>query len=243
MAIFTDYDLLNIQAFIDSQLAKLSDIGLELEPDVDMKAFAKTLDNAPMALPVPSTHDPAKSFLNPGNAYWTKLRDRDGRVVGCNGQRMHITDNLLEDIRLHAFFKNRMPLIHHYPLSLYDDLVFPEISGRICIGGGMWIHPDWRGSHKALGGGKIYGVYSPLVRAIALRHFKLEWYCAMYSVKPSRTALGQTGSGFSNKVNLLKGMFPVQDREANIQFMWMSRFEMLQFIDDRMIGSRIKRQA
>lgn len=243
MNVFTDDDLAEIQAFIDVQLKRLAAIGLHLEPDVDMQAYARFLGNVPLALPVPSTHDPERSYLHPGNAYWTKLVDEDGNIVGCNGQRMHETGNLFEDIRTHAFFKDRLPLIHHYPLAFYEDLEFPKLSGRISIGGGMWIHPDWRGGHNALGGSKIYGVYSPLVRAIALRHFKLDWYCAMYSIRPSRTALGQTGAGFSNTVNLLKGLFPVQDREANIQFMWMSRVEMLQFIRERIIGSRTKRQA
>ncbi len=243
MSIFTDLDLEEIQLYIDTELEKLAAIGLEIEADDDMKAFARFLDSAPKSLPVPSTHDPARSYLHSGNAYWTKLRDRDGEVVCCNAQRMHVTDNLFEDIRTHAIFKNRLPLIHHYPLNFYKHLKFPDITGRTSIGGGMWVHPDWRGGHAALGGGKIYGVYSPLVRAIALRHFKLEWYCAMYSVTPSRTSLGRAGAGFPNSVKLLKGMFPVQDRLADIQFMWMSRIEMLEFIQERTMGSLMKHHA
>ncbi len=242
MNVFTDDNLANIQSFIDLQLEKLAAIGLELRTDVDMDRFASFLEVAPKALPVPSTHDPERSHLHPGNAYWTMLTDALGEIVACNGQRMVDTDDLFEDIRTHSFFKNRHPMIHHYPLALYRDLEFPNLSGRISVGGGMWVSPDWRGYHPEFGG-KLYSVYSPLVRAIALRHFKLAWYCALYRADPSRSSLGQDGSGFTNAVNLLNGMFPLQDREANIQFMWMSREEMLQFIRDRIFGSERKRQA
>lgn len=243
MTVFTDQELSYIQSFIDSQLTKLAAIGLELEPSDDMEAFAELLSDAPGAHEVPSTHDPKRSHLHAGNAYWTMLRDSDGQIVGCNGQRMHETTDLFEDIRTHAFFKDRLPVIRHYPLALYENLVFPQISGRISIGGGMWVHPRWRGRHSALAGAKIYGIYSPLVRAIALRHFKLDWYCAMYGTTASRTSLGRIGAGFPNAVKLLNGMIPLLDRELDVQFMWMSRTEMLQYIFDSVIGSRVKRHA
>lgn len=243
MSTFSDYDLIQIQSYIDAQLNKLSAIGLELTAHADMQAFADLLRDAPDAHAVPSTHDPNRSHVDTGNAFWTALRDQDGRIVGCNGQRMYETDDLFEDIRTHAFFKNRVPVIHHYPLPLLDDLEFPAIAGRLSIGGGMWVHPDWRGGHKAISGAKIYGVYSPLVRAIALRHFKLNWYCAFYGATAARTSLGRFGSGFPNSVKLLNGMCPLGDRELEMQFMWMSREEMLQFIFDRTSGSRMNRQA
>ena len=242
MNVFTEYDLANIQAYIDQQLGKLASIGLELVPAVNMAEFACFLDAAPDALPVPSTHDPERSYLHPGNAYWTMLRDGEGRIAACNGQRLIETGDLFEDIRTHRFFKDRMPLIRHYPLELYPDLHFPHLDGRISVGGGMWVHPDWRGHHPEFNG-KIYGVYSPLVRAIALRHFKLDWYCALYRANSSRTALGRGGSGFTNAVNLLNGMFPLQDRIADMQFMWMSREEMIQYIRDQVFGEERRRQA
>ncbi len=243
MPTFSDRDLAEIQSFIDTQLNRLAAIGLSLEPESDMTAFSAFLSTAPDAHLVPSTHDPERSHVHPGNAYWTVLRNQHGEIVGCNGQRMYETDDLFEDIRTHAFFKDRLPVIRHYPMPLYPDLDFPTISGRVSIGGGMWVSPDWRGRHAALSGGKIYGIYSPLVRAIALRHFKLDWYCALYGTTASRTSLGRVGAGFSHTVRLLNGMFPLQDREVDVQFMWMSRDEMLQFIFDSTMGSRMKRQA
>ena len=130
MPTFSDRDLAEIQSFIDTQLNRLAAIGLSLEPESDMTAFSAFLSTAPDAHLVPSTHDPERSHVHPGNAYWTVLRNQHGEIVGCNGQRMYETDDLFEDIRTHAFFKDRLPVIRHYPLPLYPDLDFLQFPGE-----------------------------------------------------------------------------------------------------------------
>ena len=142
---FNDHDLTVIQRHIDHTRAYLATRGLTLNVNADMRAFKEFLLKQEQTHGVPSTHDPDRTHLHPENCFWTYLSTRDGRIIACHAQRLIVTEDFLEDCRTHIAFENLTPKLDHQNLALYDEAKTLTIFGRVLIGGGLWIHPDWRG--------------------------------------------------------------------------------------------------
>ena len=217
---FDEQSLSAIQTFVDRSCEHFESMGLTFAVSDDMTAWADWLSEQPQSHGVTKTHDPKHTHLDPGNSFWANLRDAHGKVIACHAQRLIITDDFFDDIVTQTAFFDRAPKIRLDDLGLRLETRLMRISGRVCLGGGLYIHPDWRGHG-------LYNVLSRTTRAISLRHFKLDWYLAYFLTSASRTQLGLEGAAFARAMPLLSGIYPPYGRHTDIQLMTMTRDEAL----------------
>jgi GNAT superfamily N-acetyltransferase len=217
---FDEESLAAIQDFVDRSCEHFASMGLSYSVSDDMAAWADWISKQPHSHGVTKTHDPKQTHLDPGNSFWSHLQDSYGRVIACHAQRLIITDDFLDDIVTQTAFFDRVPKIRLDDLELRLETKLMRISGRVCLGGGLYIHPDWRGKG-------LYSVLSRTTRAISLRHFKLDWYLAYFLTTQSRTQLGLEGAAFARAIPLLSGIYPPYGRQTDIQLMTMTREEAL----------------
>jgi hypothetical protein len=216
---FSDNDLTAMQQHIDHTRAYLTARGLTLNVSSDMRAFKEFLLNQEQTHGVPSTHDPDRTNLHPENSFWTLLSTQEGRIIACHAQRLFVTDDFIEACRTHTVFENRLPVLDHYNLELYDDAKMIRIAGRVLIGGGLWVHPDWRGGSLLM--------FSRMDRALALRHFHLDWVLAFMHRTDRRRNMGLKGLSYAHAVPLLRGLYPPHGQRRDIQLVFSSREELL----------------
>ncbi len=216
---FNDHDLTDIQQHIDHTCAYLASRGLTLDVSSDMRAFKEFLLKQEQTHGVPSTHDPDRTYLHPENCFCTYLSTGDGRIVACHAQRLFVTDDFIEACRTHTVFENLVPVLEHYNLQLYDDARMIRIAGRVLIGGGLWIHPEWRGGSLLM--------FSRMDRALALRHFHLDWVVGFMHRTDRRRNMGLKGLSYAHAVPLLRGLYPPHGRKRDIQLVFSSREELL----------------
>jgi len=139
-----DFD--DIQLYIDLTRDTLAALGLSLRVDNDMQRFADYLRDQPKNHGVPNTHDPARTYLHPGNSFWVYVQEgATGRFIACHGQRLLVTDDFIEDCMAQTYFEDLMPGLFLKPIGLYPEAGSVHIGGRVVLGGGTCIHPDWRG--------------------------------------------------------------------------------------------------
>lgn len=141
----TSRDFDDIQAHIDLTKETLAALGLTLHVDNDMARFADWLGEQPDSHGVPTTHDPSITHLHPGNSFWIYVAEAaTGRIIACHGQRLLETDDFIEDCMAQTYFMDRMPRLDRTPISLSPEAAAVRIYGRVLLGGGLYIHPDWR---------------------------------------------------------------------------------------------------
>lgn len=217
---FDEEALSAIQTFVERTCEHFEAMGLSLGLSDDMTAWADWLSKQPDSHGVTKTHDPDYTHMSPQNSFWAFLHDAHGKVVACHAQRLIVTDDFFDDIITQTAFFDRVPKIHLDDLDLRLETKLMQIEGRVCLGGGLYIHPDWRGKG-------LYNVLSRTTRAISFRHFKLDWYVAYFLTSKSRTQLGLEGAAFAHAIPLLSGIYPPYGRRTDIQLMTMTREEAL----------------
>lgn len=216
---FNDHDLTDIQRHIDHTRVYLASRGLTLNVSSDMRAFKEFLLNQEQTHGVPSTHDLDRSYLHPENCFWTYLSTQSGRIIACHAQRLVVADNFLEVCRTHTAFENLVPTLDHQNLALRDDAKRLPISGRVLIGGGLWIHPEWRGGSLL--------IYSRANRAISLRHFRLDWAVGFMLMTNRRREMALGGYAYAHAIPFLRGIYPPHGAERDIQIVYSNRSELL----------------
>lgn len=216
---FNDHDLTDIQRHIDHTRAYLASRGLTVNVSSDMRAFKEFLLKQEQTHGVPSTHDLDRTFLHPENCFWTYLSTPVGQIIACHAQRLIVADDFLEVCRTHTAYENLVPTLDHHNLALYDEVKSLAIRGRILIGGGLWIHPEWRGGSLV--------IYSRMNRAISLRHFLLDWAVGFMHLTDRRQKMALGGYAYAHAVPFLRGVYPPHGVERDIQLVYSSRAELL----------------
>lgn len=223
MARFLDSDLLVLQSFFECSTEWFGGSTLSVEIDDDMSAWRDWMVSLPPSdkpIGVSGTLDPARHRLVPSNSFWLRLVDTEGNWVGAHCQRWIHTDDLLEEIRTHRLFNSRCPSFDWSPLDLSVLPNIPTIAGRVGFGGGMWIHPSWRGK-------ELSNTLARLSRNLNLRHNLLDWYVSFIEETPNRRLYGHQSAGLMNSTPLLSGLYPARDREMDVRMFYMSRDDML----------------
>ena len=215
-------DFTDIQAHIDLAKLRLGELGLTLHVDNDMQAFVDYLSRQEQTHGVPTSHDPNRCHLHPGNSFWVYVQHtQTGDIVACHGQRLIVTDDLLVDCIAQTFFEDRIPNLDPTPLNI-DEVDEVRLAGRILYGGGTYIRPDWRGAGLL--------IFNRASRTIALRHFKADYLCGLLMNTPRRRALALTGFDYAHTVPLIKGGLPRKPEADDVQFSWSSRAEWMEAI-------------
>jgi hypothetical protein len=227
----TNNDLIEIQTFIDRARAELDRRKLTLEVDSDLSKWVKLISDAPGKVVVASTHDPSKSYVHPGNAFWIIVRERDHRfidkllrrerpIVACLCHRVIQTDNIAEEVRTHRLFFDRQPILDYRPVNvvLGDDT--PVIGGKVGLAGGFWVHPSHRGS-------KLSNIVSRVTRVLSLRHFDIDWSISLVRDTPRRKAMIHNTYGLAHSVSITRGYYPPYGYDLDMQMSYMHRDEIL----------------
>lgn len=232
MTRLTDNDLMEIQTFIDRARAELDRRRLVLEVDTDLSKWVKLLSNAPGKGSVSSTHDPAQSYVHPGNAFWVIVRERDHRlidrllrrerpIIACLCHRVVQTENILDEMRTHRLFFNRTPILDYRPMDIVADPAAPVIGGKVGLAGGFWVHPRYRGT-------KLSNIVSRVTRLLSLRHFDIDWSISLLKDTARRKAMIHNTYGLSHSMSVSRGYYPPYGYDLDIQMSFMHRDEMLE---------------
>lgn len=213
-----DFD--DIQAHIDLTKETLSALGLALRVDNDMDRFTEFLRKQPANHGVPNTHDPAVTYLHPGNSFWVYvIEEASGRVIACHGQRLLETDDFIEDCMAQTYFEDLMPSLDLQPLGLYAEAGAVRVAGRVLLGGGLYIHPDWRARGLL--------IFNRCSRSIALRHFRGDYLVGTLLNTPSRQGMAMGGVAYAHWVPCIKGGLPGKPQARDVIMAWSSRDEWL----------------
>lgn len=220
MATISATELKNIQLFIAKTIEELDFLELTLNIDDNLWNWKALLSDAPKTIGISKPLDPALNNLGNGNAFWIYLTSKTGKIIGCQADRLIITDDLVgDDVATHRLFGNLRPTIHHDAISVSSH--YPLICGRVNFGGGAWIHPEWRG--KSLG-----GVMSRLGRAIAVRHFLIDYFTT-FMVSGRKFGVE---CGFKNKCQIIEGPNPFRNSVHHVDLLWECRREILERIEE-----------
>jgi hypothetical protein len=232
----TSRDFDDIQAHIDLTKETLAARGLTLHVDNDMVRFIDYLGDQPASHGVPTTHNPAITHLHPGNSFWVYVAEAaTGRIVACHGQRLLETDDFIEDCMAQTYFMDRIPRLDRTPFRLYPEAAAVRIHGRVLLGGGLYIHPNWRARGLL--------IFNRCSRSVALRHFRGDYLVGTLRNTPNRQGMATGGAAYAHWVPCIKGGLPGNPRARDVIMAWSSRDEWLATIrrdlesrgDDRQI--------
>lgn len=231
MTRLTDDDLKEIQTFIDRARRELDQRKLTLEVDSDLSEWVRLIQNAPGRGSVSSSHDPSKSFVHPGNAFWVIVRERDRRfidrllrrpppVVACLCHRVIQTDDIADEMRTNRLYYDRTPILDYHPVEIVRNENMPVVGGKVGLAGGFWVHPRYRGS-------KLSNVVSRVTRLLSLRHFDIDWSVSLVKDTPRRKAMIHSTYGLAHSASITRGYYPPYGYDLDIQMSYMHRDEML----------------
>jgi hypothetical protein len=231
MSRLTDEELMEIQNFIDRARRDLDGRGLTVEVDTDLSNWARLLRRVPQAGSVVSTHDPRRSYVHPGNAFWLIVREnkrrwwrhpleRDGRIIACLCHKVVETEDILDDVRTHKLFFDKKPILDYRPLDIVASPNMPVITGKVGLAGGFWVHPRHRGT-------MLSDIVSRMTRVLSLRHFDIDWAVSLVKDTPGRKAMIHGAYGIPNSISIMRGYYPPYGRDLDIQMSYMHRDEMI----------------
>jgi hypothetical protein len=216
-------DCTDIQAHIDLTKERLAQLGLSLFVDNDMTRFSAYLRRQPKTHGVPNTHDPELTYLHPGNSFWVYVRDNaTDRIVACHGQRLLVTDDFIEDCVTQTYFEDLTPTLDQVPIGLYPEAAQVRIGGRVLLGGGLYVHPDWRARGLL--------IFNRCSRSIAIRHFRGDFLVGTLLNTPNRQGMAMGGVAYSHWVPCIRGGLPGKPQASDVIMAWSSRAEWLSTI-------------
>ena len=223
MSRLTDDQLARIQHYLDRALSELAHLGVRLDVCSDMAEWAGFLRAAPGTVAVTTSFDPEHSYLTPSNSYWLALRNSREEIVGCICLRLFLTDDVLQLIRSWRLFFDRVPILEMHPLQLVNPSEIPIIAGRVGYAGGYWLHPDQRGRG-------LTRLLPRMNRALALRHFDVDWVCGLNKDTPNRVAMVQDSYGMTSQFSCIHGYFPPRGEVGYYQLAYVQRVDILKLI-------------
>ena len=145
------------------------------------------------------------------------------------------TEDILEEIRTHRLFFNKIPTLDYRPVDIVASDNMPTIGGRVGFAGGFWVHPKHRGTD-------VTGIVSRLTRVLSLRHFDIDWTISLVKDSHGRKLMIQHTYGIPNSVSVIKGYYPPYARDYDMQMSYMHRDEMIrQVIEENNSGLPAKK--
>ena len=193
----------DIQSYVDYVRARLKEMELSLEVDGDMRAFREFYLAQKNRLNFPTSLDESHTQVL-RNAYWLKVQTASGRIVCCYGQKLFMTDDFIRSALLHTCYHDYTPNLDWYEVELHPEAERLRIGGRIVMGGGLWIDPEWRGTGHSL------MIANRVARAIGLRHFEPDWFVSFMDYRASRMDMAKSlnGAAFAHAVRFSDGIYP-----------------------------------
>jgi len=215
----TTEDLTLIQRYVDRVRDRARDRNLKIHLDNDAGAFVRFLSAQRETHGVSSIHDPAHSYITPDRFLWMRIDDGD-RGVCCHAIRMIETDDLISEVLTWRVFGDLNAAWDHPDLGLYPEAWDIDVAGRVVIGGGLWVDPDYRGRDYS-------ALFRKLLRVAAIRHFRLDYYVSFIRNTQNRRSWVLGSYGSPNAMPLLHGHYPPYQRPLDVQLAYASRAEIL----------------
>lgn len=225
-----DNDLVETQTVIDHAVRRLAKLGLHVEIGDDFAKWVGFMDGVPDPLGVSSTFDPEISDIRNGSAFWVAVKDAEGGIAASHAHRVFDTPNFVEEVRTWRLF-SRIPRLDWQPVQIHNEARAIGISGKVGFGGGLWVHPDWRGE-------AISGLLSRFSRNLSLRHFGIDWYVGLMVDRTGFDHLGLAVFGLAHNAMLMSGFYPGRNRQMDIQLLYISREEIIRQNADEIRGVR-----
>lgn len=215
---FRDTDFPHIQEHIDLTRRYLAAFGLTLHADSDMYGFTRYLGSMTETHGVPNTHDPECSVLNPANSFWLYVQDEASKeIIACVAHRLYITDDFVEECKAEIAFENHCPKLDIAPLGLYPEARNLLLAGRVVLGGGNYVRPDWRG--------KGLVIFTRASRSIALRFFLADYLVGMQLNTERRRKMALDSLAYAHVTPFIRGGLPGKPQANDVQLAYSSRSE------------------
>lgn len=220
MSFLLDEELIETQTVIEQSVQRISELGLSIEVGDDFSEWAGYMEGVPDPLGVSATFDPKVSSIKPGTAFWVAVKDPNGGIAACHAHRVIETTDFTEEVRTWRLF-SRTPRLDWQPVILHNEARTVGISGKVGFGGGLWVHPDWRGA-------AISGTLSRFSRNLSLRHFGIDWYVGLMADRIGFDHLGLAVFGLAHNAMLLSGFYPGRNKRLDVQLLYINREEIIQ---------------
>lgn len=151
-------------------------------------------------------------------AFWLSLNYK-GTPIACVGARLFESQNFVHEwITTYRFVGTKTPRLDMDDIA-YSSLLPSNIKGRVVLGGGSWVHPDWRGLQMS-------GITSRLGKLFALRHLAADFYVAF--IRQDRGPWAGETLGWPNSCLLSKGDHPTRDGfVVDVTMHWMDSWQLL----------------
>jgi hypothetical protein len=208
-----------VQQYVERVQDRARQRGLVLHLDNNVNAFVRFLGAQEATHGVSSIHDPAYSHITPDSFLWMRIDD-GAKGVCCHAIRMIETDDLISEVLTHRVFGNLEVEMEFQDVELYPEAWTIDIAGRVIIGGGLWVHADYRGRDYS-------ALFRKLLRVLAIRHFRLDYYASFIRNTQNRKAWVLGSYGSPNTTPLLHGYYPPYGRPLDVQLAYASRAEIL----------------
>lgn len=223
MPYLTDAELRFIQIYIDKAITALGEMGLKLNVESDMSAWAKLMESAFPEGKINTTYDPRSSLAGPENCFWINMETRNGDIISYACNRVFQTEDFIELVRSNLLFYDRKPILKHIAVNFKVSPDCPTISGRVGHGGAFWVRPDYRGRGFA-------GFVPHLLRALSLRHFNIDWHTTAVRSTSRRRSMAQNAFGYQTSYITTAGCWPPYGEDLAVDLLYMSRAQVLERI-------------
>ena len=201
-------DLETINRYLARVRGDAEALGLDLSFSSDPAAFAEFLEQQDETHGVSSVHDPRRSDIRPREFAWMLVKSGDTGVC-CHAIRLFETDDLIADIYTGRIYED-IPVRDHWPdPEMYEAAEKLLISGRVAFGGGLWVHPAWRGQN-------LSAVFRKALRVVTIPRFKWEHYVSTYRNTANRREWAKGDGWTPNVIPLSKGYYVPYGKELDV---------------------------
>jgi hypothetical protein len=209
-----------LQESIDRIVEEIDRRGFNLAVDDDMRGLQTYLSNSG-AYPNPS-FDPSVHDLT-SNAFWLRVEDKNGRVIGSHAERIYHCEDFIEEI----IESDRIWFgagVSAPKETWRTNLTRPaaRIAGSVGYAGGMFVQPDHRGSGLAL--------FLPyLSRSLCLRNYKTDWHTGLIHLNIANSPIPTSYYGYPRTAHIFSGICPrTSGGFKDVHFCWMDRGESIE---------------
>jgi hypothetical protein len=210
----SDGEFALVQDYIAHVMEEVLEMGLRLEIEHNFDLFASIRGRVADKWVYPAC-DPHLSDIET-DALWVRAVDRGGETVATGAVRIFETDDFYELMRSERLWF-RTPGIGA-PKRCPVDCSIPPFGGTIGHGGGVWVHPTWRGRGLA-------GIMPKFARALTVRNNEIDYETGL--VFEELRSLPLRAYGFPRVAKIVDGFFPPTGKAERVYLCHITRNEVL----------------
>jgi hypothetical protein len=212
-----EFDL--VQSFIQRLFPAYEARGFEFQVSSDFAEFVAIRRRSANGFVYP-TYDPEHSDISPENAFWVKILNPAGEVIGGQATRIFETPDFYALLRSgRVWFDRSLAPVPEFPF----DCALPPFGGRVAHLGGLWVDEPYRGRRLA-------SLICATTRAMTLRNFGFNHECGLCFEPVALKRLPVLSYGHPQLAVCIEGYFPVSRKQERMYLSHMSRAQALEQI-------------